>query len=157
MLERVVAAVAGAERVMVVGPERTTIGGVRWVLEEPRGGGPVAAIAAGLPLVHEPVTLLLAADLPFVAAAIGPLLAALRPDDDAVALVDASDRLNFLAAAWWTQRLRAAIEALADPAGAPMRALGLPRGVPDPAGWGDDCDTPEQLVAARIRAGEEQT
>ena len=157
MLARVVAAVADAERVVVVGPERTSIAGVRWVLEQPPGGGPVAAVAAGVPAVQAPVTLLLAADLPFVAAAIEPLRAALRPDDDAVALADAAGRINFLAAAWSTQRLRAAIEALPDPAGRPMRALGIPRAVPDPAGWGDDCDTPEQLAAARARAGEEQT
>ncbi|KYH43197.1 NTP transferase domain-containing protein [Branchiibius sp. NY16-3462-2] len=156
MLARVVASVTDAEQVIVVGPERTAIGGVRWVLEDPPGGGPVAAIAAGLPLVRESVTLLLAADLPFVAAAVEPLRAALGRDDDAVALADRTGRINFLAAAWWTQRLREAIDALPDPAGRPMRALGFPRGVPDPAGWGDDCDTPEQLAAARARAGEEQ-
>ncbi|PWJ25830.1 molybdopterin-guanine dinucleotide biosynthesis protein A [Branchiibius hedensis] len=155
MLERVVASVAGARRVIVVGPERTAIGGVRWVLEDPPGGGPVAAVAAGLPATGEAVTLLLAADLPFVAAAIEPLLAALGRDDDAVALADAGGRINFLAAAWRTQALREAVAALPDPAGRPMRALGIPRAVPDPAGWGDDCDTPEQLAAARHRAGEE--
>lgn len=156
MLARVVDAVADAERIIVVGPERTAIGGVRWAAEDPRGGGPVAAIAAGLPAVQAPVTILLAADLPFVAAAIDPLRAALRPDEAAVALADSTGRINFLAAAWWTQRLRAAVASLPDPAGRPMRALVCPRGVPDPAGWGDDCDTPEQLAAARHRAGEEQ-
>ncbi|MFC6714547.1 hypothetical protein [Branchiibius cervicis] len=86
--------------------------------------------------MREPVTLLLAADLPFVAAAIEPLQTALQPDDDAVALADRAGRINFLAAAWWTRRLRAAVWALADPADRPMRALGIPRAVPDPAGWG---------------------
>lgn len=156
MLEAVVASVAGARRIVVVGPRRTTIGGVRWVLEQPPGGGPVAAVAAGVSLLREPVTLLLAADLPFVADAIEPLRAALKPDDDAVALADRSGRINFLAAAWWTRRLRAAVGALPDLSGRPMRALGIPRAVPDPAGWGDDCDTPEQLAAARLRAGKEQ-
>lgn len=157
MLAHVVAAVADAEQVIVVGPKRTAIGGVRWAAEEPPGGGPVAAIAAGLPLVREPVTLLLAGDLPFIAPAVEPLRAALHPDEDAVALADNTGRINFLAAAWWTQRLKAAVKALPDPTGRPMRALGFPRGVPDPAGWGDDCDTPEQLAAARLRAGEELT
>ncbi|MFC6714548.1 molybdenum cofactor guanylyltransferase [Branchiibius cervicis] len=38
MLEAVVDSVAGARRIIVVGPQRTAIRGVRWALEQPPGG-----------------------------------------------------------------------------------------------------------------------
>lgn len=66
LLDHAVAACAGARRIVVVGPERPTVIPVAWVREDPPGGGPVAALAAGLAAVSAPVTLLLAADLPFV-------------------------------------------------------------------------------------------
>lgn len=156
MLARVVAAVATADRVVVVGPTRPRLPAVTWCREDPAGGGPVAAIAAGLPLLDAPVTLLLAADLPFVGPGVPLLLAALTDTGGPVALMDASGRINYLAAAWPTARLRHVVDSIDQPAGAPVRALGVPVGVPDPAGWGDDCDTPEQLAAARERAAGEE-
>uniref|UniRef100_UPI00055F84E1 molybdenum cofactor guanylyltransferase n=1 Tax=Kitasatospora sp. MBT63 TaxID=1444768 RepID=UPI00055F84E1 len=65
LLDRVVAACEGADRIVVVGPQRATAG-VRWAREEPPGGGPVAAVAAGLAQVTADRVLLLAADLPFL-------------------------------------------------------------------------------------------
>ena len=38
--------------VVVVGPERTSPRPVRWVLEDPPGGGPAAALVAGLRAVE---------------------------------------------------------------------------------------------------------
>jgi molybdenum cofactor guanylyltransferase len=56
LLDRALDAVADADRIVVVGPATPTAGPpdprVRWTLEHPRGGGPVAALAAGL--AHEP-------------------------------------------------------------------------------------------------------
>lgn len=50
LLERVVAALASAERIAVVGPKRHVplAREVAWVREEPAFGGPAAAVAAGL-------------------------------------------------------------------------------------------------------------
>lgn len=156
LLDRVLAAVESATQRVVVGPPLPVRSVVTWVREKPPGGGPVAAVAAGLPLVSTPVTVLLAADLPFIAPAIDRLRDALN-GREAVALADPGGRLNYLAAAWTTAALRLAVARLADPAGTPMRALGTPVAVPDGGGWGDDCDTPDQLAAARARAaGQEQ-
>lgn len=71
MLHRVLAAVADADQRIVVGPSGPVPGGVRTTREEPPGGGPVAAIAAGLALLDPGTTTvaLLAADLPLLTAA----------------------------------------------------------------------------------------
>ena len=70
LLGAVVSAVtsAGADRIVVVGPERPgrRAGRVRYAREDPPGRGPVAALACGLEQVSAPVVVLLAADLPFL-------------------------------------------------------------------------------------------
>jgi molybdopterin-guanine dinucleotide biosynthesis protein A len=67
MLDRVLDAVPDAVYRIVVGPPSLRLPpGVRRVQEQPRGGGPVAAAAAGLAVVDAPVVALLAADLPFL-------------------------------------------------------------------------------------------
>lgn len=154
LLERVLAAVADAERVVAVGPTRpTSIGHVRWCREDPPAGGPVAALAAALPLTTAPAVLVLAADLPWIAPAVPVLLAQLGEgmDVDAALLADATGRVNHLAGAWRRDALRAALHDVGDPHGAAVRSLtssvrtGL---VPDRAGWGRDCDTWDDIDAA---------
>ena len=50
--------------VVCVGPERPTARPVTWTVEQPPGGGPVPAIAAGLAHVTTPVVVVLAGDMP---------------------------------------------------------------------------------------------
>ncbi|GAA1966523.1 hypothetical protein GCM10009738_48150 [Kitasatospora viridis] len=160
LLDRVLAACQGAERVVVVGPGSG--GGVRWTRERPPGGGPVAAVAAGLAeLAHPvdpagaPVLLLLAADLPFLTpGTVGRLAAAVTGEVEAAVLVDAGGRDQPLLAAYRTAALRAALAGLGDPAGRPLRRLvGGLRTVrlPDTEDAAADCDTWAQLAAARRR------
>lgn len=69
MLQQVLDAVADARPRVVVGPPDLPLpAGVDRTLEQPPGGGPVAAAAAGLALVPAgtPYVALLAADLPFL-------------------------------------------------------------------------------------------
>ncbi|MFD5771575.1 molybdenum cofactor guanylyltransferase, partial [Streptomyces sp. NPDC127049] len=47
LLDRVLAACAGARLTVVVGDPRPTVRPVRWTRERPAGTGPVAALAAG--------------------------------------------------------------------------------------------------------------
>lgn len=70
MRERVLAAVAAANPRIVVGPPVPLPVGVRDVQEDPPGGGPVAAIAAGLGRLDPAtaVVAVLAADLPLLTA-----------------------------------------------------------------------------------------
>jgi molybdopterin-guanine dinucleotide biosynthesis protein A len=153
LLDRALAAVPDARRPVVVGPEQPTARPVTWCREQPPGGGPVAAIAVGLPHTSAEVVIVLAADLPWIAAAVPDLLAAL-PGRGAALLVDASGRANYLAAAWRRLDLVAAVSALGEPAGVAARRLTAgfePVLVPDRDGWGQDCDTWADLAAARTR------
>ncbi|MEH1030606.1 NTP transferase domain-containing protein [Micromonospora profundi] len=77
MRDRVLAAVADAVPLVLVGPADVVPAGVRVTREDPTGGGPVAATAAGLALLDQDtaVVALLAADLPLLTrAALGVLL-----------------------------------------------------------------------------------
>lgn len=152
LLDRVVRACAGAERIVVVGPRQPVAVPVEWAREEPAGGGPVAALGAGLTAVRAPQLLVLAADLPLLSPErVAPLLVALAVADVAVA-VDDEHRDQLLLAAWRTEALRAAMPPL--PAGARVRdllahptrvaRLQLAAGAPV---W-HDCDTPADLVVA---------
>jgi molybdopterin-guanine dinucleotide biosynthesis protein A len=155
LLERTLAAVAGASRTVVVGPTRATPRPVTWRREEPAGGGPVAAIAAATDLVREDVVVVLAADLPDIAPAVPLLVAALREPAGVACLVDTDGRVNYLAAAWRASALRAALTAMDDMNGASVRALLAGTDmieVPDLDGWGRDCDSWDDVAAARRRA-----
>jgi molybdopterin-guanine dinucleotide biosynthesis protein A len=151
LLDHAVAAVRDARQVVVVGPQQPVGRAVVFCREQPPGGGPVAAIAAGLPHTSAPVVVVLAADLPFVAPAI-PLLLDALPDVGTALLVDRSGRANYLAAAWQRASLETALAELGDPVGASARALTELTTrvlVPDEGGWGRDCDTWEDLAQAR--------
>jgi molybdopterin-guanine dinucleotide biosynthesis protein A len=179
MLRRVLAAVADAGPLVVVGPPELA-GALppRAVLtrEDPPGGGPVAAVAAGLACLPDdhragPGTgggdsraapgggggavrggrvLIVAADLPFLTReAVAALLAR---DADVVMFTDADGRRQHLCAAWRIGAVRAALPA--DPHGSPMRTLlsgadvaEVPWSGAGPAPW-YDCDTPDELSEA---------
>jgi molybdopterin-guanine dinucleotide biosynthesis protein A len=104
LLDRAVAACANAQRVVVVGPARPVTGAVSWTREEPPGGGPAAAVAAGLPQVDAAAVVVLAADLPFVTTAVvDALVAALDGgcvDWDGVVCADDTGRTQWLCGAW---------------------------------------------------------
>ena len=161
LLDRVLAAVDAAAHIVVVGPARATARTVRWRQERPAGGGPVAAIAAGLGEVSAESVLVLAADLPAIAPAVPELLAALHASTgDAAVLVDASGRANHLAAAWRTARLRGVLATLGDPNGLPARALYADADVhpvADRDGWGRDTDTWDDIADARRRLDQGST
>lgn len=149
LLERVAAAVDAADSVIVVGPERPSPA-ARYVREDPPGAGPLAALRTGVALVRAPWFALLAADMPFLDAdAVGALRSAAREGSGAV-LVDAEDRLQWMAGVWSAATVRAA---LAHYRGrslhgllAPLNPAGVPR--PEAAA---DCDTPQELAWARSR------
>jgi molybdopterin-guanine dinucleotide biosynthesis protein A len=151
LLDRAVQAVAGAGRIVVVGPVQPVTGPIEFRREDPPGGGPVAAIAAGLPATTADVVVVLAADLPWIAAAV-PLLVAAVPATGVALLVDDSGRANHLAAAWRRADLVRALAMAGDRVGAAVRTLvaAVERvDVPDTGGWGRDCDTWDDLAEAR--------
>ena len=113
-----------APSVVVVGDPRPTRHPVRWVREQPAGGGPAAAVAAALSHVRADAVVVLACDMPLVRPATpGRLVAALGEAAAAALLVDAHGNRQPLAAAYRTEALRAAVRAVGDPAGCSMRRL----------------------------------
>jgi molybdenum cofactor guanylyltransferase len=166
MVARVLGAAPGSRIRVVVGPPDLEVpDGVAHALEDPPGGGPVAAVAAGLralgpeePTVPRQVAVL-ACDLPFLTAdALAWLSSGLaRTGADVAVYRDPQGHRQLLCGVWWERRLRTALPA--QPAGVPMRALfaGLNVAEVDPPTAGPppwyDCDTPEELAQARAWAG----
>ncbi|KOG74465.1 molybdopterin-guanine dinucleotide biosynthesis protein, partial [Streptomyces varsoviensis] len=128
LLNRVLAACADAGSIVVVGPERPTATKVTWTREEPSGGGPVAALAAGLRHVRADTVLVLSADLPFLdKEAVRTLLTALEeatgaaaggPKGDGVMVVDSGGRDHPLVAVYRTEALREGLGRLGGEQGA---------------------------------------
>jgi len=156
LLDRVLAACADCLEVVVVGPERPTLRPVRFTREVPVGGGPVAALAAGLPHVSAPMVALLAADLPFLTSSVLTLMRS-RLEADGVLLVDDNGRDQLLAGVWRTQALRTLVAAAGPPQGLALgrllsglsfvRVAPAELGTYGPEPW-QDCDTPEDLRRA---------
>ena len=157
ILDAVLAAVADAAQRVVVGPPQPVPDGVLLVREQPPGGGPVAALRAGLAHVTADVVAVLAGDLPFVTPALIHELRA-RLTGDGVLVVDDAGRDQLLLGVWRTEPLRAALPEAA--AHVPLRRVlaplavrrlrpAVPEGAPPP--W-TDCDTPADLERARAWA-----
>lgn len=152
VLDRLLAAVPAAAEVIVVGPPRPVGRPARHVRERPVGGGPVAALAAGLELVGTDQVFLLAGDLPFVTAGTLRTLAGSVAGHDGAVAVDASGRPQPLLSCWVASRLRTVLPA--NPAGCPLwrtlAALDVAHvslaGTPPP--WWD-CDTVEAWEQAK--------
>ncbi|MFF0434980.1 NTP transferase domain-containing protein [Streptomyces sp. NPDC004327] len=178
LLDRVLSGCRDAGRTVVVAAPRATARPVAWAREDPPGGGPVAALDAGLrrladPAAPEepgaPLVLLLSADLPFFAPDTARrLVAALdaEPGADAAVTVDADGREQPLVAVYRAGPLRRVLGALAAERGTltglPLRlvtgGLTVTRvaadGSGDALGAAFDCDTWEDIAAARARIRE---
>ncbi|MFG2772499.1 DUF6457 domain-containing protein [Streptomyces sp. NPDC048350] len=164
LLDRVLAGCRQARRTVVVGGRRATVRPVVWAREDPPGGGPLAALDAGLREVRADVVLVLSADLPFLGEETGTLLLdalTTEPDADAALLVDADGRDQPLVAAYRANALRREVDLLTTAhgtlSGLPLRLLtqGL-RIVRVTAGplASFDCDTWEDIATARARIRE---
>jgi molybdopterin-guanine dinucleotide biosynthesis protein A len=156
---------SGIDRAVVVGPgPRRSPAGLDLTVtrEDPPFGGPGAAVAAALPLLHADWTLLLACDLPGSDRLVPMLLDSWRRtvDDDRCegVVLEAAGRPQWLAGIYRTEPLRRALAETPPPA-APPRDV-PPRGpaigrvldrlrlrrVPDRDGVSRDVDTPDDLA-----------
>ncbi len=120
---------------VVAGPDehaaRAALAAVRWVREEPPGGGPVAGLAAAVAVLPPEVDTVVvgAGDAPFGGSAVPRLLGALgglgaeaEAADGAVG-VDPGGRRQPLLGAYRTAALRSALGRFGDPAAVSLRAL----------------------------------
>ncbi len=152
VLDHLLASLPPDWRVVAVGARRETSRPVEWTREEPPGGGPLAGVAAGLELVTSDVLAVVAGDMPYAAAGLVELVAALRDQPPTVAGVVATDGdgvANPLLAAYRTAAVRGVLPHTAH--GRPAKALfGLPH--VRLALWGDvtrDVDTRDDLEDLR--------
>ncbi|WP_113703164.1 molybdenum cofactor guanylyltransferase [Nonomuraea lactucae] len=153
LLERVVRAVPGAGRVVVVGPERE-MPGVVFTREDPPGGGPVPALRAGLREVTAPWLVLLAGDLPFLGPShVAALLEASgggAVDEGGAVAVDGDGREQWLLGAWDAGVLRAALDGYAGRSLHGLLAPLVAARVALPGRAWFDCDTMDDLKEARV-------
>lgn len=156
VLDHLLAALPAGWPVVCVGEERPTCRPVTWAREDPPGGGPVAALAAGLRHVPTPTCVVVAGDMPFAGPGAADLAAALQhsPEEDAVVGTDGTGRAQPLLAAYRSDALRAVLPE--DPAGARLMDV-LDRlhttALELPAPRTLDVDTPEALARARHIVG----
>ncbi|MFG2214510.1 MULTISPECIES: NTP transferase domain-containing protein [unclassified Streptomyces] len=163
LLDRVLAACADASMTVVVGGRRSTVRPVVWTHEEPRGGGPLAALDAGIRRTTAERVLVLSADLPFLGAeTVATLLAAAgQGQRDGALCTDQEGRDQPLVAVYRAEPLRRELALLATEhgglSGLPLRLLtpelDLARVAADPLA-SFDCDTWEDIASARARIRE---
>ncbi|MEU5685361.1 molybdenum cofactor guanylyltransferase [Streptomyces venezuelae] len=178
LIDRVLAACSGAGTTVVVAAPRPTARPVVWAREEPAGGGPLAALDAGLARTSAERVVVLSADLPFLGEqTVRRLLAELAVSGaDGAVLTDPDGRDQPLVAAYRRDALLREIAVLGardghghshdpDPdhgpgggglTGLPLRRLtarlALTR-VADPLA-AFDCDTWDDIASARARIRE---
>jgi molybdopterin-guanine dinucleotide biosynthesis protein A len=155
VLDVTLAGLPGGWPVVAVGPQRPTERPVAWTVEHPPGGGPLAAIAAGVALIQSDVLVVLAGDMPFAGPCAAALAAALLEDaslDAVAATTGVGGPPNPLLAAYRTRAVRRALPD--EPRDGRARTLldALPhRSLVVPAADAVDVDTPDALAAARRR------
>jgi molybdopterin-guanine dinucleotide biosynthesis protein A len=158
LLERVLAAVDGIDEVVVVGEEVGTSRPVTWLREDPHGGGPAAALLAGLSgLPRTPRwVVVLAVDLPLVTTGTVQRLrdACGQEGPDGALLVDEGGHRQLLCAVYRTEALLAAAPPLEDRPGLSVRRLVSPLRLVEVEalpGEADDVDTWADLTVIRER------
>lgn len=149
-LERAVAAVADAERIVLVGPQREVADGrCLWTLEKPPGGGPVAALAQGLRLITADTAVVLAIDHPLVEPTTIQRLVSVATGHDGAIVVDPEGNDQPLVGVYRAIRLNDRLKEVRAVQGAALKAviegLDLARLEEDRAAR--DCDTPEDLAS----------
>jgi len=110
--------------IVIVGPSfESKSRTLKFVQEDPVGGGPVAALSAGLAMIDTEFVALIATDMPFAAAVIHELASALETSIDGLVPLDGQGVPQTLCAIYRTTALNDALEKLGDPQGRSMRSL----------------------------------
>jgi molybdopterin-guanine dinucleotide biosynthesis protein A len=149
LLEHALAAVSAADEVVVVGEQVPTSRPVTFTRESPAGGGPLAALCAGVKaLASRPrLVVVLAVDMPHVTARTVERLLAAVGDTDGAWLVDGTGRRQLAGAV-----ARECVLALTEPHGLPMRALSASAHATDvPATGNEASDIDTWADVARLR------
>ena len=155
LLERVIAALAEAQQKICVGPKRTGHADIIWTQEDPPGGGPVAALAAGLERATAPVIVLVAVDLPFITPQVVARLVKACSTADTALVVDEAGTPQPLLAAYRSAALRRRLQRLPTTNGISMKHLleGISQALLHEPDVAHDCDTWGDVERARAVGG----
>ena len=124
LLSRLLSDLAENIEVVIVGPTfESQSRSLKFVQEDPAGGGPVAAVDAGLAMIETEFVALLATDMPFAAAVLHELANSLETSSDGLIPLDAQGVPQTLCAIYRTSALRNALVKLGNPQGRSMRSL----------------------------------
>jgi molybdopterin-guanine dinucleotide biosynthesis protein A len=149
LLDHALAAVASATEVVVVGDPVRTSRPVTFTRESPAGGGPLAALCAGVAaLAGRPrLVVVLAVDMPHVTDRTVQRLLDAVGDAEGAWLVDGSGRRQLAGAV-----LRERVLSFTEPHGLPMRALSASAGAADVPATGEEAsDIDTWADVARLR------
>ena len=157
LIDYLISSIPAGVPVVIVGPARdefaTTI---RVVQEDSPGGGPVAGIAAGLPLIETEYVSVLATDMPYSAALVPLLMKDLSDEVDGAIVVDEEGFQQPFSGIYRTLVLKRALEEIAPVSGQSMRKLLNQLHVKEVRLSADerhllvDIDTPEDLIKASV-------
>lgn len=155
LLSHLLTDLAANIEVVIVGPTfESQLRSLKFVQEDPVGGGPVAAVDAGLAMIDTEFVALIATDMPFAAAVIHDLANSLKSSIDGIVPLDREGIPQTLCAIYRTDALKKAIEKLGSPQGRSMRSLAALlqlREIELPTSLKSrllDIDTPEELQQA---------
>ena len=124
IIEYVLSSIPIDFQIIVVGPDPLfSEVSYECIQENPRGGGPVAGIAAALEITRSDIVGVLATDMPFALSHMLHLLSAMSAHDEAVMFVDSQGFRQPLAAFYRIEALEKALIKLPQIHGASMRAL----------------------------------
>jgi molybdopterin-guanine dinucleotide biosynthesis protein A len=124
VLDHLLDALPAGWPVVIVGQERATRRAVTWTNEDPPGGGPLAALLAGVAVARAELVAVVAGDMPEAAPAVERLVAVLTaagPEVEAAVGVDDEGVPNPLLAVY--RRDAVAARAALPTAGVPARSL----------------------------------
>lgn len=96
---------------------------VRYIQESPLGGGPVAAIDAGLELIESEYVAIIATDMPFASQILDVLIRNYPDSEDATIVLDSEGVRQPLCALYRVESLRKALTKLGNSQGQSMRNL----------------------------------
>lgn len=124
LLSHLLSDLADIAEIVIVGPSfEDPLRSLRFVQEEPLGGGPVAAVSAGLQQIHSEFVALIATDMPFAGEVIRKLAKTLSVTKDGVLPRDSEGIPQALCAIYRTTSLKNALAKLGNPVGRSMRSL----------------------------------
>jgi molybdopterin-guanine dinucleotide biosynthesis protein A len=124
LIENLLTGLPSEIEIVIVGPKiQDTSRSVQYAREDPSGEGPVAAIHAGLDLIHSEFVAIIATDLPFAHRILEVLISNLPDSEDATIPLDSHEVRQTLCAVYRSDALRRALAELGDSRGQSMQNL----------------------------------